>query len=354
MSRCDNCGREFPGGYPLHCGCGHITGKTVADQFRLSAAGENLWVRWHSRLAAAIKRGEWDADEQRQWHREEFVKNIPRTACDCSKKYAKLCAANPIDWSTAETAFASSVLHHSLVNQSIEIPKPGLSLNAARVLYLQEQSQTPRALVTIATGHKYRQILAESRPSLVRYAEKCQADYFELTDARHSDWRVEKFRVHSIATCYDQTLFVDADCWIRDSCPDLFALYPRGAALHNDWEFLHEFTWYHRARLRLFESQGFTPTEDPKLALNSGVVLCDRATADLWKPPLKPFPRDHVAEQILVETQAMRGELHFMPSEFNCQWWFKAFTRLQPSAHIVHFADSPTKLISLRELRESS
>ncbi|MDI7046784.1 hypothetical protein QMN58_25070, partial [Escherichia coli] len=42
----------------------------------------------------------------------------------------------------------------------------------------------------------------------------------------------EKFRVHTYARYFGQTLYVDADCWIKPECPNLFDMYD--TALHDD------------------------------------------------------------------------------------------------------------------------
>lgn len=352
MITCSNCRRPFPGVYPLYCGCGAVTGRTVEERYDLMKES-NLWTAWHARLAEAVLSAQWNEKEQRQWYESKFVAMIPRTDCNCRENYRKLAKACPVDWSSARAAFESSVEHHRIVSeQHLQSPKPGWTQNQAAVYYLGERSSSPRALVTIAT-HKYRQILAESRESLVRYAQKCEADYFELTDALHPDWRVEKFRTHKIARAYDQTLFVDADCWINEDCENLFDLVPTGCvAMHNDYWKLRDRDWSSMRSL-VYASQGITERADLSYAYNSGVVMCSRETADIWEPPTASFPGLHIAEQLLVEHRASKHKVVELPSTYNWQWWFEDFAEGKASAKLVHFASSPSRLADVREYRLS-
>ena len=161
---------------------------------------------------------------------------------------------------------------------------------------------------------------------------RCGADYYEFTDAQFTDWKREKFRAFAIAKSYDRTLFVDSDCLIRNTCPDLFELVPSShVGLHDDWSHLLHRDWVYPTRKQVFDSQGIVDRVDSQSVYNSGVVICSRATASVWTPPLKPLPRHHVAEQFLVERQAMEHPLYTLPSQLNCQWWFRDFAERRKS-----------------------
>lgn len=348
MSKCENCGREFPGVYPLYCGCGHVTGATAELRFEL--LGKNLWREWHERLAAAILSGVWDPVEQRRWHSEDWTPRIPSHECDCKQNWRELLKRHPIDWTSAQSAFESSWFLHNEVSRW-HSKRPPITLDQAKFLYLGAEPTRTRCIVTVATGQKYHEILNVSRTSLMRYAAKCNADYYEITDAKFSDWKLEKFRVHEFAVKYARTLFLDADLWIRESCPSLFDVVDVAyVAMHDDYSFQQSTGWLSNDRRLVLRSQNTVGNAEFPHCYNSGVVLCSRVTSDIWFPPKQPLPNRHIAEQLWVEHQASKHLIFNLPTAFNCQWWMRDFAALQRQSHIVHLADCPTKLATLREL----
>ncbi len=349
MSICANCRREFPGDYPLYCSCGHVTGREAG--IRIAAVDRpNVWRIWHERLAAAIRSGQWDPDAERDWFAKTWSPMIPAGDCNCADNWRPLLRANPVDWSTADAALESSRILHNLVSRN-HSGRPELTAAQVRFLYLQEPPTRERCVVTVATGHKFRELLNYSRPSLVAYAGTVDADYYELTDTQFPDWKREKFRVYDFARAYGRTLFVDADCWIRPSCPDLFELVAADrVGMHDDYPFQVSTDWLARARSELFAAEGIDAPPDAPHCYNSGVVVCSRESADIWAPPRNPLPPIHVAEQLLIEYRALsRGNLQPLPRSLNCQFWMRDFAAAAESAEIIHLADCPAKLAELKK-----
>lgn len=347
MSTCENCLREFPGGYPLYCACGHVTGREAGYSFESQA---NAWRVLHSRFAAAIKSGVWEPSIERAWFAETWSTMIPRR-CGCAESWPKLLARIGINWDSAETAFHSSWELHNAV--SIEhAGNPPITFEQARFLFLDEPPVRDRCVVTIGTGAKFRELLRVSRQSLLAYAERCNADYYEITDPQFVDWKREKFRVYDFASRYQRTLFVDADCWIRPSCPDLFEVVPTNrVAMHDDRPFQASSDWIKKHRRELYASQEIVADPDTEFCLNSGVVLCSKESAGVWLPPKKPFPNFHIAEQLLVEYQAMQtGPVEILPRRFNCQFWMNDFATASLDSDVIHLADCRSKLAEMRKL----
>jgi hypothetical protein len=207
-----------------------------------------------------------------------------------------------------------------------------------------------RLVITVASTARFQRLLSITRPTFLRYAEHCRAEYVELTDPTQNWGPLEKFRVHRFAQEYAQTLFVDADVIITAQAPDLFARYPRGVAMHDDLPELRVTNWIAAERQALLATQGWT-VRDPDCLFNSGVVLTSRDCADVWQPPRAPFFPTHCAEQFFVEHQALElGEIQRLPTSFNTQWWMPRFWSLVPSAHIIHLANcAADKQLALAE-----
>ena len=193
-----------------------------------------------------------------------------------------------------------------------------------------------RAIVTVAVGElDYFEMLL---PAMQRYANRVEAELIVVRN-KTQDWPLlEKFRVNRIAKQFEQTLFVDADVWIREDAPNLFERQRPGRVLiHNDWERLRSTKWLDAESTQLFSSQRINRGPLTR-CLNTGVVVCDRSTADIWKPPQRKFSPTHCAEQIFVDHQI--GErFDALPTELNCQHWMPGFSEEWKSSPIVHLAN---------------
>jgi hypothetical protein len=314
---------------------------------RLAKPKENAWVVIHTRLGQAIGK-DWNEKEQKRWYKRTWLPTIPATGCPCQNHWKQLTDAMPIDWSSAEAAFYDLWKLHNHVSLH-KSHKPTLSLEQAKVLYIPDNMpEKRRCVVTVATGAKWHEILSASRESISHYAKKCGADYYELRDSTEDWWGLEKFRTKLLADKYEQTLFIDADVWIKDSCPDLFELVPAGhVGMHDDYDHLIQKMWLTSNRQAVALSQG-VEIENGPTCLNSGVVVCDRSTSSVWTRPQNKLPVNlHCSEQIWVEHQASAHPITRLPVEFNTQWWMRDFADRMEAAHIIHFANSTQKFLDI-------
>jgi hypothetical protein len=211
-------------------------------------------------------------------------------------------------------------------------------------------------IITIAVGKTFRELQEVTGPILEEYAERVGADFVALTNITQQWWGLEKFRVQEYAREYERTLYIDADVILRDSVPNLFEFVPRGyVAMHDDWPHLPDYDWLWNERGAILGSQG-VPMDRTETAWNTGIVLCDRDHADIWKPPLAPFLPSHCAEQFWIENSARKYPFFRIPTELNTQYWMPKFQELLPSAKIVHLANCPnSKRVELaKELVQTS
>jgi len=185
-------------------------------------------------------------------------------------------------------------------------------------------------VITVATGEEFATIL-ECNPSIHQYAESIGADYIALTNTTQEWWGYEKFRVYEYAKHYRYTIFIDADCIVSPNCPNLVDyLGDADVAIFNDWPDLHfKPDWMIRAteeKSAVYESQRLSfDTEIPAKCLNTGVVVCRKESANIWKPPIHPLPTKHCDEQSWVEYQCLPFKVSILPREYNNQYWMKDF-----------------------------
>jgi hypothetical protein len=182
-------------------------------------------------------------------------------------------------------------------------------------------------VATVAVGPAGRDMLAVTEPLLRAYAGRVGADFVALTgDAPRAPGYPlgDKFRLHQLTELWARCLFVDADVVVRRSAPDLFRLVPEGSVgIHDDRPLVDDPGY-------LFHVLRQTGSPDPTRVLNSGVVVWDRGTPDVWRPPAGAFLVDpatgkphHVAEQCVVQWNIERNnyEIKLLEEKYNYQWW---------------------------------
>jgi hypothetical protein len=273
-----------------------------------------------------------------------IVRQIQSLFCDCGQFLETYVCTNPPrynDW------FAWSWELHEAVNAKLGYGS--MSIDNARACWLGIGPQTkPKLVITVATGAKFKSILAVTRPHLRAYAERCDADYLELTNQTADQWQMEKFRVYPFAQQYEQTLFIDSDCYVRSACPNIFEMGE--TMLHSD---LPHNTWFDewapKEYQRVLESQGIANKPIGGI-LNSGVVLCSKRTADIWRPPTRRLPDSHCSEQWWVQHQCDAFDVKLLPTECNVQYWFKDFEQRLPTSQIIHLANAGNKLELLQNM----
>jgi hypothetical protein len=337
--------------------------KTFATQRAKLGGSVHLGrIPWKPRSKEVIGRQAWKLLHQQTEYKEKWFSEwqhyIP-SGCSCQKDAATILDQCPPRFDTPDDWFAWTIEFHNLVNTKLN--KPTVSLDRARMLWRNERpaANRQRAIVTVANGPEFVEILKLTRPFMEAYADRVGADLIDL-DNDTEDWGpLEKFRTFHFARQYEQTLFVDADAIITDRCPDLFEMYGHAdIAAHNDWPFLFATAWLERERKTVAEKSGLV-IENTLQCINSGIVLVNQSAADIWSHPRVDIGRSHCAEQIYVEHQianAISSGASFanLDSRANWQWWFSThhedrFESGLEDAWIVHFANAPDRYNTIKQ-----
>jgi hypothetical protein len=200
--------------------------------------------------------------------------------------------------------------------------------------------QSERLIITVGTG-KSQALLAVTLPAMRDYAARVGADFIALTNPTQ-DWPLaEKFRVSRFASQWLRTLYLDADVFVRSTAPDIFDAVPVAhVGMLDDMPALltgSGVDWLDREMVELAESQG-TIAAPTAICLNSGVVVCDFLSAEIWGPPDAPFPVRHCMEQNIVQTRALQHPIHYLPEKWNYQYWRNRDFAGVENAHFVHLS----------------
>lgn len=340
------CGRTFTHyRYPVHCACGIV--------MRGPNGVPSNSSHWPALHQYAIDNTEtWDALQASVWLN-DWSKRIPG-GCDCEGKWANYCESNPPNLNTANEFFEWSVTAHNYVSTH-HANNPTITLNRAWSIYgktyynpvasdLKQLSSkhSTTLVITVAAGEAYENLLKDYTASPMKaYAKRIGADFITLTGITQKWWGLEKFRIGPIASHYERTLFVDADVLIKTDAPNIFNEVPIGhVAMANDWELEGNHNWHRTQRQQLWESQDVPPLY-PEHLRNSGVVVVDQMHADIWTPPLKRMPENHVDEQFWIERWSRFYDFHQLDMRWNNQWYYPDFSITKNSAYFLHFACCP-------------
>jgi len=310
--------------------------------------------REHEKLAAY--RRVWATLHSCELGSPEFLKKTLTglsKSCPCAKQAETLLVDLPPRYDSPETWFEWTIAFHNAVNAKLN--KPTVSLDRSYMLWRHRRPATDRtrAIVTVANGTQFVEMLRLTRPLMQAYADRVNADLIDLDNDTESWGFMEKFRVWHFAQQYDEVLFVDADCVIKPECPDLFSMYTQSIVAHDDWSRLFKTDWLERERATVAAKTGIS-IEHTAQCLNSGVVLSRRSSADIWKRPEADIGTSHCAEQIWlehcigkrVEEGATLGRLDVRA---NWQWWFSthdegSFEAGLADAWIVQFANASNRV----------
>jgi hypothetical protein len=178
------------------------------------------------------------------------------------------------------------------------------------------------------------ELLEITRPSIKAYAEKCGADYVELTGNQQPDWPMgNKYRVHNVSTVYEKTLYLDCDIIINDHAPNIFDLTPDDKLSiyeeWSDWVGRDSIDWIKKEQeiiLRKFLSQEVASKFlvngrfDGGKMLNGGVMVIPKSVADWYQQPSVPYPRQWCFDQNYLSF-ILPDELHHnLDQRFNLTW----------------------------------
>jgi len=194
----------------------------------------------------------------------------------------------------------------------------------------------------VAIGELYQKLAEITRPRVERYASRIGAAFTCLSkpsfsDGRHPVW--EKLRLRDLLKDYDRVAFIDTDCLVRETCPDLFAVVKKGrfgAVEEASRGFLTggQYRAHVESYLKLVRGIPWYPG----WYINTGVLVFDRAHAEILQdPPI--WLNHHLAEQNWINATLAwkRPTVEFMPPELN---WFHYGHPDAAKAHIIHYVGS--------------
>lgn len=332
------------------CLCGMVVSEknTLEEQHLESGVGwtrppqRNAWHVVHQYLSNRWnewKHGQkWDANAAQQWYRDVWIPQIP-TGCNCSAHWLDITQEVKIDWSSPESAFQSFWHLHNLVSVR-KSNKPTIELLEAQGLFRCPVNRGRRAVITCATGGEHLELLASTRPLLAAYADRCGADYYEITNDLRPDWPMaNKYRMTSYAWHYDQSLLIDCDVLIRPGAPDIFNAAGDSMLAMRDERPDYEDDWFRNESRQFYASQGVEFEIDR--CGNAGVMVFRPEALDAYSEPSKPYPKFWCNEQFWLYYQTRNMPIRWLDDRFNWGSIRKDFAAGIQDAWFIHLNGMP-------------
>ncbi len=185
------------------------------------------------------------------------------------------------------------------------------------------------AVCVIPANDSAMELLDITREGVQSYAEKCGADYIELSGDQCPDWPMaNKYRLYSVTSKYKKTLYIDCDVVIKPSSPNIFEETPDDKISVCD-DFLIFSSWGEAGWIK--EEQDNIVTKlldrkhdqmkngafDLKFCPNAGVMVIPKSCREYYKQPDKPYTRMWCFDQHWLAISAPREVFNIMEERWN-------------------------------------
>ena len=313
-----------------------------------------------------------------------WEKTIPKFGCDCESFYQGWKAKNPVEyykydcvpfeWKYRLKKAVNEKLGHASVSieeaarermtpervsaywHSIGMLPPLKSYLDAVGWHQQYFAPIkPRCVLVLAPDEWTKSQLAITRPAFQAYAERCEADYIELTTDAYPAWPMANklIQLPWATSHYSRTFYFDADIVVKPPMPNLFNELAIGHYMAQD-----ELPtigqngycdWYFRNVDKLREL-GF-PYLKPTRVPNGGVLGLPRHAA-AYTPPNVPLVEDWCIDQFVLGSQAPERETVWLDDRFNWGWIRKDWKEGLDDAYAIHLNGCHDRELRLRLLSE--
>lgn len=309
---------------------------------------------------------------------------IPKWGCDCESFYNAWKASNPTDfYKNGCIEFESKYRLKKAVNEKLGHASVSIE-EAARERMTPERVSAywhsigmlpplksyldavgwhqqyfaptkPRCVLVLAPDDWTKQQLEITRPAFQAYAERCEADYIELTTDAYPAWPMANklIQIPWVTSHYSRTFYFDADIVVKPKMPNLFHELPIGHYMAQD-----ELPtigqngycdWYFRNVDKLREL-GF-PYLKPTRVPNGGVLGLPRHAA-AYTPPNVSLVEDWCIDQFVLGSQAPERETVWLDDRYNWGWIRKDWQEGLDDAYAIHLNGCHDREMRLRLLSE--
>lgn len=256
---------------------------------------------------------------------------------------------NPPNWQWCQKA--CSLEREAFFNELFTHPRIILKSNDndyAPVRYFFDklpQQKNDIAICVIAANSIALEQLNITRKQLIKYANKCRADYIELSGDQFPEYPMyNKYRLYQITSKYEKTLYLDCDVIVKDNCPDLFKITPddkiSGYNQNNILKINDKIkgTNYHQEMKIDTEkiARYFDINISDYIQPNGGVLIIPKLLSNLYKQPIKPYVKTWCFDQYYLSCHLNKSNFYDIDQLFNWEYIRHNFWDHLNESYIIH------------------
>jgi glycosyltransferase involved in cell wall biosynthesis len=228
------------------------------------------------------------------------------------------------------------------------------------------EKKSKYAVCVIPANDSAMELLDITRSGVKKYAEKCGADYIELSGDQNPNWTMSnKYRLNRVAKTYDKTLYLDCDIVVKNDAPNIFELTPDDKiSAYDEYEIFEQRNdtgWIRKQQESIFLTTLDSFPEEIKeeyvkngefiteSMINGGVLVIPNALADYYKQPSHPYTKFWCFDQHLLTLELPEEKFNNLTHKFNCEYEGNDFSNLVNNSHFIHLNGLKNK----PELRKS-
>lgn len=290
-----------------------------------------------------------------------MVEKVDLSQCNCDKPgwcpiFNKEMGTMPPNWQWCQDCSqADRELHFEQTCKSVRAIVKSEDIDFANVINFYDElpeKKSNLAICVIPANDLAVEILNITRDSIKSYAERCGADYIELTGNQNPIWPMaNKYRLHQVTSKYNKTLYLDCDVIISPNADNIFDETPNDKISAYDeyevWQLKNETRWIEQQQdtiiRRLNEKELHDKYLDngrtifPNSMINGGVLVIPKSCSHYYQQPESPYPKHWCFDQNYLTLKLPKEKLHKLDFKWNCLYvsgdgfWYHA-----PDANFIH------------------
>lgn len=256
---------------------------------------------------------------------------------------------DPPNWQWCQNA--SNLEREEFFNKLFKSPRIILKSNDNNYVPVRHffdklpEQKSDIAICTIGANLIAEQQLNITRKQIIKYANKCKADYIELSGDQFPEYPMyNKYRLYQITSKYEKTLYLDCDIIIKENCPDLFKITPDDKiCAYNQNEILKindkikNTNYYEEMKLDTEKiAMNFNLTISDYIQPNGGVLLIPKKLSPLYKQPSKPFFKTWCFDQHYLSCYLNKNNFFNLNEIFNWEYIRYDFWDHLNDSYIIH------------------
>lgn len=200
------------------------------------------------------------------------------------------------------------------------------------------------AVCTIPANKYAMDHLSITRPLIVEYANKCRADYIELTGNQCPSYPMyNKYRLEQVTSTYQKTLYLDCDVAVNPIAPNVFDNFVEEKIyFYNEWVGLRNsnklvFKGMNKEREQIIETFSWLSNEGREyIQPNCGVMLIPQTLSGIYSQPKLPYPKIWCFDQHYLILNLNKNQYEIIDWRYNLEFMINGFWDKIDQAYFIH------------------